>query len=469
MPTRRLLALAALIAAAHGVLFIIYQSPDWATVADQEGYRRLGRALAETGRFTRFPESAEFVPEVIRTPGYPIFLAAVYTLLGTSQIAVAAVQTALFVVLVLLVYFIARECATPAVARAAAVVTALYPTFPYFAALVMTELWTTVVLTLAVAAAFRASRSGAAGDYLLTGFLFAIAALSRPAFVLLPFAYAGLGLVLALLPIGPDARLVRPWAWVIAVFLLSLAPWFAFNDQVMGRFALAPAGGVGRGLWEGSWHGTWRGRVHDQLTQLAAESTDTATLDARVSELAAATGSDPGPMQTYVHQWREIRRIWDTPEDPLARAEARIAADREYQRVALENIRSDLSGHIRRRLTYGLFVLWSADIWVRYSDIDDTPPIVIRAMWAIQGIVLVLAAWGGMRLLAERQIVAAWLLLTPMLYVTAVHVPLLTEARQSLPVKPLVLIAAAIGGADLVRRFGAGKIPSRPSQPSCSS
>jgi hypothetical protein len=240
---------------------------------------------------------------------------------------------------------------------------------------------------------------------------------------------------------------------VLAVFVLSLAPWFAFNDVVMGRFALAPAGGVGRGLWEGSWHGTWRGRIHDQLTQLAGEPTDVATLDTRVNELAASTGYDAAPMRTYVHQWREIRRIWDAPEDPRERAEARIAADREYQRVALDNIRSDVVAHIGRRVTYGLFVLWSADIWVRYSQIDETSPIVIRAMWAVQSLILALAAWGAIRMLAEGQLVEAWLLITPLLYVTAVHVPLLTEARQSLPVKPLLLIAAAIGGADLKRRL----------------
>ena len=452
MPSR-LLVLAALVAAAHGAFFMYYQSPDWATVADQEGYRRLGRALAETGRFTRFPEAPSFVPEVIRTPGYPIFVAAVYTLFGTSQIAVAATQTLLFVALVLLVYVIARQCAPPGVAEAAALLTALYPTFPYFAALVMTELWTTVVLTLAVATAFRANRTRATRDYVFAGLLFGLTALSRPAFVLLPVALGATGVVLALVPSGPGLKPVRPWLLVLGVFVLSLAPWFAFNGVVMGRVALAPAGGVGRGLWEGSWHGRWRGRVHDQLTQLAGEATDTRTLDTRVSELAASTGYDSGPMQTYVHQWRDIRRIWDDPVQPLARAEARIAADREYQRVALENIRGDLLGHIRRRLTYGLFVLWSADIWVRYSEIDQTPPLVIRAMWAAQAVLLALAAWGAIRLIAGRQYLEAWLLITPLLYVTAVHVPLLTEARQSLPVKPLLLIVAAIGAADLTRRL----------------
>jgi hypothetical protein len=452
MPTRRWLVLVAIIAAVHGAFFIYYQSPDWATVADQEGYRRLGRALAETGRFTRFPESSDFIPEVIRTPGYPLFLAAIYKVFGFSQIAVAVAQTALFVALVLVVFAIAQMTLPFEIAITAATLTALYPTFPYFGALAMTELWTTFVLTLAILQAFRSWRSGKTIDYLLTGLLFGVTALSRPAFVLLPFAIVAVGVLLLLLPKGPGVKVVGRWAWVIGMFVLALLPWFAFTGAVMGRYALAPAGGVGRGLWEGSWHGHWRGRIHDQLTGLAAEPTDEATLDTRIGRLATDTGYEAAPMRTYAHQWREIRKIWDAPVDPRERADARIAADREYQRVALANITSDLFGHIRRRLTYGLFVLWSADIWVRYSDINATSPIVIRTMWAVQSLLLLIGVWGAIRLLAQGQYVTAWLLVTPLLYVTAVHLPLLTEARQSLPVKPLLLILVAIGLVDLKSR-----------------
>ena len=59
---------------------------------------------------------------------------------------------------------------------------------------------------------------------------------------------------------------------------------------------------------------------------------------------------------------------------------------------------------------------------------------------------------------AARRGLAAWscwsqhgrwpeavLLALPLLYVTGVHLPLLCEARQSLPVKPIVLALATIG------------------------
>ena len=100
MLLRRPLLLVCLIAALHGVFFIWYQRPDWNTAwSDQDGYRRLGQVLSQTGRFTRFPDAPRFVPEVIRTPAYPALVALVYRLFGTGQVPIAIVQTGLFVLI----------------------------------------------------------------------------------------------------------------------------------------------------------------------------------------------------------------------------------------------------------------------------------------------------------------------------------------------------------------------------------
>jgi hypothetical protein len=56
-------ALIVSVALAHATFFIVYQSPDWPTEwTDQNGYTRLGLALADTGRFTRYPYYPQFVP-----------------------------------------------------------------------------------------------------------------------------------------------------------------------------------------------------------------------------------------------------------------------------------------------------------------------------------------------------------------------------------------------------------------------
>src|SRR5215831_21088150 len=92
--TRPALLCITLVAIVHGLFFIWYQRPDWHTQwSDQDGYRRLAEVLATTGRFTRFPDAPQFVPEVLRTPLYPVFVATIYRTFGVRQLPVALAQT----------------------------------------------------------------------------------------------------------------------------------------------------------------------------------------------------------------------------------------------------------------------------------------------------------------------------------------------------------------------------------------
>src|SRR6476619_7015179 len=148
MMFRRSLWIVCLLATLHGLFFIWYQRPDWSTQwTDQEGYRRLGQVLAATGQFTRFPDAPTFVPEVLRTPLYPIFVALLYRPFGIHQLPVALAQTLVFVLVCAVVYATARRVASEPVAIAAAAATALFPPIPYFGALVMTEVLTTLLFT----------------------------------------------------------------------------------------------------------------------------------------------------------------------------------------------------------------------------------------------------------------------------------------------------------------------------------
>ena len=149
-------------------------------------------------------------------------------------------------------------------------------------------------------------------------------------------------------------------------------------------------------------------------------------------------------MLQYVNEWRDIRAIWDTPTDPMERASARVEADRVYLSHAIANMRQDPVGHVTRRLTRGLFVLWAADVPVRYGDINTLPTAVIRAIWLVQVVVLILAVAGAIVLVWRGRWLEAVMLTLPIVYVTGVHLPLLCESRQSLPVKPVVLALTGI-------------------------
>ena len=452
--SRRALLVIALVAMAHAACFAIYQRPDWDTAwDDQAGYQRLGHVLATTGTFTRNPDAQPFVPETIRTPGYPLFVAAVYRVAGESHAAVAAAQGLLFALLTLVVFALTSRLATERVALVAAAFTALFPPIPYYGALVLTEVLCTVLVTLGIWSALRAIQERRPGQYILTGVLFGLATLTRPSFALFPVALVGCVALAALW--RREGRAVWAWGLMLAAFVVVLGPWLAYNAIYVHRWTVSPAGGIGRATWEASWQGTWPGRVQADLTRLADAHTgeDDDTLDRLVTEFAAANNLPADPMLTYVHQWRDIRRIWNTPTDPRERSVMRIAADDEYWRVGLANIQRDRVGHLLRRVTVGTFVLWAAEIPIRYSQINSVRPLVIRAIWLVQAVVMGLALIGVVFVAQRRGALEAAPMAALIAYITALHVPLLAEARFSLPAKPVVLALAAIALAELLHRI----------------
>lgn len=441
MPVKTLACIAC-VALLHTAAYIVHQQPDWpVSWTDQSGYIQLGTALATTGQFTRAPQSATYVPEAIRTPGYPAFLAAVYTVFGIgNQMAVVIVQGLAYAAICIVVFLIGRRVLNERAGLIAAWLTAAFSPLPYFAALAMTELWTTFLLTLTVIVTFKARESRSLWLAAAAGLLAGATALTRPVFVLLPFALFGTVMLVDWF------RNSTRWLLAIAVALLTLAPWFTYNYIHFQRFTMSPANGFGRAVWEASWQGRWSGRLQNELTQLADQTRhDRASLDAKVLELAQANGEDPQPMFDYVHQWQDIRVLWFDVADPYERAMARMRADDTYMQQGMKNAMADPVGHVRRRIVRGLFVLWAAEIPYRYSEINSLPVWVIRTMWAIQAALVGIALIGlglGIRQPRWREVL---LVAVPPIYVTAVHWLLLTEARQSLPAIPSLLVLTACG------------------------
>src|SRR5580765_5761823 len=152
-------ALIVVVALSNAAFFIAYQSPDWLTQwTDQAGYTRLGEALAKTGHFTRYPFYPRYIPEVLRTPGYPVFVAAVNLVIGQGQLPVATAQAVVFAAICLIVYAMTRLVASDSVALGAGLATALYPPLPYFVPLTLTEVFITLLVTAAVYFWLRALR-----------------------------------------------------------------------------------------------------------------------------------------------------------------------------------------------------------------------------------------------------------------------------------------------------------------------
>jgi hypothetical protein len=87
--------------------------------------------------------------------------------------------------------------------------------------------------------------------------------------------------------------------------------------------------------------------------------------------------------------------------------------------------------------------LWAGEIPIRFSDINELSTRTIRAIWAVQAAIFAIALVGLVVLFRAGRKAEAFVFGSCILYMTAVHFPLLTEARQSLPAMPVVLLLAS--------------------------
>src|SRR5437762_1458782 len=79
---------------------------------------------------------------------------------GGHEVAVAAAQGVMCAFVCVLVFAIPARLATGRVALGAALLTALFPPIPYYGALVLTEVFTTLLVTAGLWTALRAIQDG---------------------------------------------------------------------------------------------------------------------------------------------------------------------------------------------------------------------------------------------------------------------------------------------------------------------
>ena len=260
---------------------------------------------------------------------------------------VAIAQAVVFAMICLLVFAVAKRVAGERAAIVAAFMTALFPPLPYFGALVLTELWTTFVidrggLGVPARAAARSRRrlhpgrravqrhhasSGRRSSCCRSAWRSRCRCWCRPNAATAAASASG-----------------RPWR--------SRPPsrWPRGSPTTTSTWAASrcrPPAGLAAACGKVRWQGRWSGRSHNELTQIAEVTPDRAALDARVRAIAAREGIVPDRRCcTYVHEWRDIRRIWETPTDPMERARARVVADQEYLRAAVAQHSRRPLGHV---------------------------------------------------------------------------------------------------------------------------
>lgn len=222
MRSRRLLLTAILVCCVVGrgayVLYLAHSDQIVTTVGDVPTYLGPAHELLDHGRFNSASPPGQ--PEFLRTPGYPVFIAAVWRIFGESNTAVLLVQVALSGLTDFLAYLLAARMWSVPVGLLAALLIALDPLQSTTAAALLTESLAALLLMVVAAVGFAAfsEKRARPGLWALLGLAIAVATLVRPVTYYLPL------LVVLLLLVRHVRRRSRlpDLAKMLAAFLVPL-------------------------------------------------------------------------------------------------------------------------------------------------------------------------------------------------------------------------------------------------------
>lgn len=251
MKTRVLVSIIFLLAVAW--LFIGARAPytpDRSIVeGDSQQYIQLATQFLETGSFR-----VEGDPnlDLVRTPGYPLFLALVRAIFGAYQWA-ALVQMVLALANSLLIYRVAIDLGCGSrVGLAAVLLYLLTPNAAFYPLLIMTETLASFLLMSSLWSLVNFLTSRSIGWLGLSGVLMSLAAFVRPSNLLLLAIWSFL--LLALLGYTDKTSFWKASIWqpvllfALSGFLLIFA-WQARNYAVHARLAFSTVGGATLKYW----------------------------------------------------------------------------------------------------------------------------------------------------------------------------------------------------------------------------
>ncbi|AOQ25197.1 hypothetical protein MTAT_00050 [Moorella thermoacetica] len=215
-------------------VFTIDHPPLKGFSSDAVNYDLMARQFLDKG-FLGYMSSR---PNAYITPGYPLFLALIYKLYGYAQgsplQAVRVVQACLGTLTVVLLYLAGREVKNTRVGLVAALLAAIYPTFVWAPTIPLTEVVYTFFFMLYFYLQLRYLRHPSPLGGVLTGLIFGLAILVRPAaapLIVVPFLY--------------DFYRRKEWRSSLKGFLYTLGgfvavmlPWWIRNLVTLHQFIL---------------------------------------------------------------------------------------------------------------------------------------------------------------------------------------------------------------------------------------
>jgi 4-amino-4-deoxy-L-arabinose transferase-like glycosyltransferase len=347
-------------------------------------------------------------PVTHRTPGYPLFLAAIYAL-GGGVVLVRVAQFALHALTALLVFETARVYLDD---RTAALAALFYASYLPLAMAALYHMPEELATTAAVATVWAASRLPGRRYVFTFGVLCGVAVLVRPTLYLLPLAL-GMGLLLS------RRASLRQMVVAAAVCLAVMSPWIARNSLVRHSLMVADPPGWSVYISARQWQGT-------------------VSYDLQAAEFLPLT-----------QQW--LRRQQKYMAAGLSNGAALRATEHDYLGEGLA---------VERRIPayryLAQFPLRMLALWGPGDEPLGIPPLdlALEAQWLSFGLLALAGAWRERKRLGEQ-----WPLWVTAVYLSLFHSFFHTEVRFSYMGRPLLLAYAAVAVAAITARLEGERRP----------
>jgi 4-amino-4-deoxy-L-arabinose transferase-like glycosyltransferase len=250
---------------------ITLAEPEGGVLTDSQGYIGLGLRLVEQGAYYVPPNSE---PDLLRPPGYPLFLVGIWSVFGQQPFFVVLIQLAISGLTAWLVLLLGRELNQPAAGLVGAWLYALSPNVILWSLMLMTEVLAAFLLVATILITLRLERKASRGWPALTGGLLGLSAYVRPiSLTLLPVW--GLVTYLIIRRKAGGRPALRAALLLLAGGGLVVVPWVARNWFTHGQATFST---VTQKTWIGF-----------NLASVLAQAQDT-TRDRAVAQLDSEKG-----------------------------------------------------------------------------------------------------------------------------------------------------------------------------------
>ena len=187
---------------------------------DSYGYENAALAILKTGNFTT--SITDLRPEIMRPPGYPLFLALIYRFFGHNNLAVSILQMIMTIILIFLVTDICKKIYDSYSTYFAAFILAIDMLSIRISQYLLTETLFTLLLVISVWVSTSAmvSRKWTVKDSLSLGILLSLATMVRPItyYIIIP---------IILCCFYQLRSLLYNWKKSLFLILLLIIPWLS--------------------------------------------------------------------------------------------------------------------------------------------------------------------------------------------------------------------------------------------------